>query len=178
MCDVLEFVAKKTILRKGFQKTDKYGNQNQVYDHFQTSGSDQAIEKEGNIEGEQENKSVKEERQGNKVQRKAVVVAQLAERLLPTPEIRGSNPDIGNISNVFICQLLSRKDENKEKEAGNGPLKKVQRKGLKKRKRMVKERRRKRKQNKILKDKERNKLRMRVSMKNFQPNGLDLTNQT
>ena len=55
----------------------------------------------------------------------AVVVAQLAERSLPTPEIRGSNPDIGKISNVFICQLLSRKDENKEKEAWNGPLKKV-----------------------------------------------------
>ena len=54
----------------------------------------------------------------------AVVVAQLAERSLPTPEIRGSNPDIGNISNIFICQLLSRKDENKEKEAGNGPFKK------------------------------------------------------
>ena len=53
----------------------------------------------------------------------AVVVAQLAERSLPTPEIRGSNPDIGNISNIFICQLLSRKDENEEKEAGNGPLK-------------------------------------------------------
>ena len=47
----------------------------------------------------------------------AVVVVQLAERSLPTPEIRGSNPDIGNISNVLICQLLSRKDENKEKEA-------------------------------------------------------------
>ena len=48
----------------------------------------------------------------------AVVVAQLVERSLPTPEIRGSNPDIGNISNVkFIFQLLSRKDENKEKEA-------------------------------------------------------------
>ena len=29
----------------------------------------------------------------------AVVVAQLAERSLPTQEIRGSNPDIGNISN-------------------------------------------------------------------------------
>ena len=26
---------------------------------------------------------------------RAVVVAQLVERLLPTPEIRGSNPDIG-----------------------------------------------------------------------------------
>ena len=47
-----------------------------------------------------------------------MVVAQLAERSLPTPVIRGSNPDIGNISNMFICQLLSRKDENKEKEAG------------------------------------------------------------
>ena len=56
----------------------------------------------------------------------AVVVAQLAERSLPTPEIRGSNPDIGNISNIFICQLLSRKDENKDKEAGNGPFKKNQ----------------------------------------------------
>ena len=62
MCDVLEFVAKKTILRKGFEKTEKYGNQNQVYDRFQTSGSDQEIEIEGNNEGEQENKSVKEER--------------------------------------------------------------------------------------------------------------------
>ena len=60
--------------------------------------------------------SAKEER--------AVVVAQLAERSLPTSEIRGSNHDIGNISNVFICQLLSRKDENKEKEAEKGPLKK------------------------------------------------------
>ena len=57
---------------------------------------------------------------------RAVVVAQLAERSLPTPEIHGSNPDIGNISIVkFICQLLSRKDENKEKEAGKGPLKKL-----------------------------------------------------
>ena len=54
-----------------------------------------------------------------------MVVAQLAERSLLTPEIRGLNPDTGNISNVFICQLLSSKDENKEKEAGNGPLKKV-----------------------------------------------------
>ena len=30
-----------------------------------------------------------------------------------------------NKSNVFICQLLSRKDKNKEKEARNGPLKKL-----------------------------------------------------
>ena len=56
-----------------------------------------------------------------------MVVAQLAERLLPTPEICSSNPDIGNISNVFICQLLSRKDENKEKAARKGPLKKYSR---------------------------------------------------
>ena len=55
----------------------------------------------------------------------AVVVAQLAERPLPTPEIRGSNPDIGNkLLRMHICQLLSRKDENKEKEARNGPIKK------------------------------------------------------
>ena len=54
-----------------------------------------------------------------------MVEAQLAERSLPTPEICSSNSDIGNISNVFICQLLSRKDENKEKEAGKGPFKKT-----------------------------------------------------
>ena len=53
-----------------------------------------------------------------------MVVAQLAEQCLPTPEIHGSNPNIGNISNVFICQLLSRKDENKVKEAENGQFKK------------------------------------------------------
>ena len=54
-----------------------------------------------------------------------MVVAQLAERSLPTPEICGSNSNIGNISIVkFICQLLSRKDENKEKETGKGPFKK------------------------------------------------------
>ena len=55
----------------------------------------------------------------------AVVVAQLAERSHLTPEIRASIPDISNILNLFICQLLSRKDENKEEEAGNGPFKKV-----------------------------------------------------
>ena len=55
----------------------------------------------------------------------AVVVAQLAERSHLTPEIRASIPDISNILNLFICQLLSRKDENKEKEAENGTFKKV-----------------------------------------------------
>ena len=53
-----------------------------------------------------------------------MVVAQLAEGSLPIPEISVSNPDIGIIMNVFTSQLLSRKDENKEKEAGNGPIKK------------------------------------------------------
>ena len=53
-----------------------------------------------------------------------MVVAQLAVRLLPTPEISGSNPDIGN-KKYFKRQLQSRKDENKEKEAGNDPIKKA-----------------------------------------------------
>ena len=52
-----------------------------------------------------------------------MVVEQLAERSLMTPEIRGLNPDIAKKSlSVIICQLQSRKDENKEKEAGNGPF--------------------------------------------------------
>ena len=52
-------------------------------------------------------------------------VAQLAERSLTTPELRVSNPDIGiELVRTYIYQLLSRKGENKEKEAGNGPLKK------------------------------------------------------
>ena len=53
-------------------------------------------------------------------------MAQLAERSLLTPEIRGSNPDIGNeLFGTYICQLLSRKDENIDKVAGNGPIKKI-----------------------------------------------------
>ena len=55
----------------------------------------------------------------------AVVVAQLAEQSFLSPEICGSNPNISNeIFRTYICQLLSRKDGNKEKEAGNGPFKK------------------------------------------------------
>ena len=56
----------------------------------------------------------------------AVVVAQLAEQSLPTPEICGSNPDIGNknIVNIFICQLQSRKDKIKKKRPGMAQLKK------------------------------------------------------
>ena len=50
------------------------------------------------------------------------MVAQLVERSLLTPEIGSSNP---NIVKNFIYQLYieMEKDENKEKEAGNGPLK-------------------------------------------------------
>ena len=49
--------------------------------------------------------------------RKAVAVAQWAKQSLPTPEIPGSNPDIGiELFRTYICQLLSRKDENKEKK--------------------------------------------------------------
>ena len=52
-----------------------------------------------------------------------MVVAQVVERSLPTPEIRGLNPIIGT---CFIYQLeLNRKGENKEKEAGHGPSLKI-----------------------------------------------------
>ena len=57
-----------------------------------------------------------------KMQR-AVVVAQLVERSLPMPEVRGSNPVIGkNILNIYLLSTVYWKDENKEKEAGNGPF--------------------------------------------------------
>ena len=52
-------------------------------------------------------------------------MAQLAERSLLTPEIRGSNPDIGNeIYQTYLsvnCYL--EKTKIKKKDAGNGPLK-------------------------------------------------------
>ena len=51
---------------------------------------------------------------------RTVVVAQLVERSLPTPEIHSSNPNIGKL----YLSMVHWKDENKEKEAGNGPLKK------------------------------------------------------
>ena len=51
---------------------------------------------------------------------RAVVVAQLVEGLLPIPEVRCSNPVIGEL--LFIYSLSTvLKDE---KEAGNGPFKK------------------------------------------------------
>ena len=47
----------------------------------------------------------------------AVVVAQLVEQLLPTPEVRGSNPVIGKLLYpTFICLLSTvLKRQNKEK---------------------------------------------------------------
>ena len=48
-----------------------------------------------------------------------MVVAQLVERWLTTPEIHGSNLNIGKFYLPIVN--LNRKDENKEKEAGNGP---------------------------------------------------------
>ena len=54
-----------------------------------------------------------------------VVVAQLEERLLLITEIRGSNPIMGKklfILNICLLSTVYWKDENKEKEAGNGPF--------------------------------------------------------
>ena len=51
-------------------------------------------------------------------------MAQLVERSLLTPEARGSNPVIGKLLyGTFVNYQLYRKDENKEKEARNGPFK-------------------------------------------------------
>ena len=52
-------------------------------------------------------------------------VAQLVERLLPIPEVHGSNPVIGkNLFILNICWLSTVywKDENNEKESRNGPF--------------------------------------------------------
>ena len=52
-------------------------------------------------------------------------MAQLVDRLLPIPEVRGLNPVIGKtlfILNICLLSTVYRKDENKEKEAGNGPF--------------------------------------------------------
>ena len=54
----------------------------------------------------------------------AVVVAQLVERSLPIPEVRGLNPVIRKIYlfqlNICLLSTVYWKDENKEKEAGDG----------------------------------------------------------
>ena len=36
----------------------------------------------------------------------SVVVAQLVERSHPTPEVRGSNPDIGKIYKTYILSIV------------------------------------------------------------------------
>ena len=57
----------------------------------------------------------------------AVVVAQLVELLLLTPEVRGLNPVIGKLLNrTFICLLSTvyLKDENKKRGRGMAHLKK------------------------------------------------------
>ena len=57
----------------------------------------------------------------NDCQRKkgeAVVVAQLAERSLRTPEIRGLNPDIGNILNILSVNCYPEKTKVKKKRPG------------------------------------------------------------
>ena len=52
-------------------------------------------------------------------------MAQLGEGSLTKPEDPGSNPVIGNFYlNIYLLLTVCRKDENKEKEAGNGPFKK------------------------------------------------------
>ena len=51
---------------------------------------------------------------------RAVVVAKLVEHSLSTPEVRGSNPVIDK--HLFVLLSIVLKDENKEKEAGNGPF--------------------------------------------------------
>ena len=49
----------------------------------------------------------------------AVIVAQLVDQSLPTPEIRNSNPVIGKI---YIERLLSIVLKKRKEEAENGPL--------------------------------------------------------
>ena len=49
-------------------------------------------------------------------------MAQWTARSLPIPEDPGSNPIIGNSFRTYLLLTVCRKDENKEKEAGNGPF--------------------------------------------------------
>ena len=54
-----------------------------------------------------------------------MVVAQLVVWLLLIPDVRGSNPVIGKnlfILNIRLLSAVYCKDENKEKEARNGPF--------------------------------------------------------
>ena len=49
----------------------------------------------------------------------------MAQRSFPTPEIRGSNPVISKFYSQSTVLKVGIKDENKEKEAWNGPVKKL-----------------------------------------------------
>ena len=50
-------------------------------------------------------------------------VAQLVERSLPIPKVRGSNPVIGKIYWTFVyCQLCIEKTKIEKKEARKGPF--------------------------------------------------------
>ena len=63
----------------------------------------------------------------------AVVVAQLAERSLPTSEIRGSIPNIGKVFRYYRCISVncnSEKTNMKQKRPGCAHLKKIVIKGL------------------------------------------------
>ena len=51
-----------------------------------------------------------------------VVVAQLVERSLPTPEVRGSNLVIGTLLYYLYAINCIGNSKNEEKEAGNGPV--------------------------------------------------------
>ena len=56
---------------------------------------------------------------------KMLFQSKLVERWLPRPEVRGSNPVIGKnvfILNICLLSTVYWKDENKEKEAGDGPF--------------------------------------------------------
>ena len=54
-----------------------------------------------------------------------VVVAYFAERSLPTPVIRGSNPNISIVLRMYLSgNCYSEKTKMKKKEARNGQLKK------------------------------------------------------
>ena len=51
-------------------------------------------------------------------------MAQLVDRLLLIPEVRGSNPVIGKTEHLFSVNCIE-KTKSKEKEAGNGPFKEI-----------------------------------------------------
>ena len=48
---------------------------------------------------------------------------QLAEQLLLTPEVQGSNPVIGKNLHTHVFTVTCYKNENKEKDTRNGPFK-------------------------------------------------------